>query len=124
MTEWTIKPKGDKSYNHNVNFFNKKVSNLEAYKAASGNKNSFDAENTAVKLPKLLNSHKANNKAAATSLLQRDKEHTFAMNGLREEMTTQASNGTRQLHNDIDKLTALVQAMVSRSPKKNGQEPL
>ena len=54
MTKWTIKLKGDKSYDNAVNFFNKKVSNLEAYKAASGNKNSFDAANAAVDLIRAL----------------------------------------------------------------------
>ena len=35
ITKWTIKPEGDKTYINTVNFFNKKVNNLEAYEAAN-----------------------------------------------------------------------------------------
>ena len=79
MTEWTIKPDGDKTYDNVVTFFNEKVNNLELYKAASKNKNSFKSSNTAVEIAEMLNSHKATNEAAATALLQRDKEYTLAI---------------------------------------------
>ena len=79
MTEWTIKPNNMKTYEITVIFFNKKVSNLKAYEAASRNKNSFEAANAAVKIAELINSQKATNKAAAATLLQHDKEHVLAM---------------------------------------------
>ena len=101
-------------YANAVLFFNQKTRNLKAYEAASGNKNSFEAANTAVEIAELINSQKATNKAAAATLLQRDKEHALAMRGLREE----TDNSTRLLRSDIDKLTSLVQALASRSPKK------
>ena len=43
--------------------------NLEAYEAASGNKNSFEAANAAVEIAELINSQKATNEAAAATLL-------------------------------------------------------
>ena len=56
MTEWTIKPNDEKTYANAVLFFNQKTRNLEAYEAASGNKNSFEAANAAVEIAKLINS--------------------------------------------------------------------
>ena len=114
MTEWTIKPNGTKTYKNAVIFFNKKVSNLKAYEAASGTKNSFETANAAVKIAELINSQTATNKAAAATLLRRDEEHALAMGGLREEM----DNSTKQLRSNIDKLTSLVQTMAARSLKK------
>ena len=121
MTEWTIKPDRNKSYNDAVTFFNKKATNLEAYKAASGNKNSFESINAAVEITEMLNSHKATNKAAATALLQHDEEQALAIQGIQEEMSTQTDNSTKQLRSDIDKLTALIQTMAAGPSKKRCQ---
>ena len=114
MTEWTIKPNNERIYENAVLFFNQKTCNLEAYEAASGNKNSFEAANAAVEIADIINLQKETNEAAAATLLQRDEEHALAMRGLRDE----TDSSTRQLRSDIDKLTSLVQSLASRSPKK------
>ena len=114
MTEWTIKRNDERTFENAVLFFNQKTRNLEAYEAASGNKNSFEAANAAVEIADLINSQKETNEAAATTLLQRDEEHALATRGLREE----TDSSTRQLRSDIDKLTSLVQSLASRSPKQ------
>ena len=61
ITAWTIKPNANKTYINAIDFFNQKVSNLKAYKAANGNTNSFESVNAAVKIVDMLNAHKATN---------------------------------------------------------------
>ena len=90
----TTKAKGDKMYTSSVIFFNKKVSHLEAYESASGNKNEFNVAHAAVRFTKLLNSHNADSDAVAAALLQHDNGHALVMNDLQEEMTTHANNDT------------------------------
>ena len=41
------------------------------------------------------------------------------MKELRNKMATTATNKTRQLYQDIDKLTALIHSMATKSPKKH-----
>ena len=67
MTEWSIKPAGEKLTLQVVTFFNLKMKQSEQYEAGSGNstaKNSFDSENAALDITKLLNTDKADSTAA------------------------------------------------------------
>ena len=118
MTAWTIKPNAEKTYDNAVDFFNKKVSNLEAYEAASGNVSNFESANAAVEIADMLHAHKATNEAAAAALHQRDKEHALAMKTLRNEMAGHSNNESKQLRQDMAQLTALVHAMATNPQKK------
>ena len=95
MTAWTIKSNVDKTYDNVVDFFNQKVSNLEAYKATSGNTNSIKSVNAAVEIVDILNTHKAANEAAAAAIHQHNKEHAMAMKDPHNVMSSQANNKTK-----------------------------
>jgi hypothetical protein len=121
MTEWSIKPAGEKLYPQAVIFFNLKMRNSEQYEAASGNstaKNGFDSANAALEITELLNTAKADATAATEALQRRDEEHALAMRDMRTEMRKEAIEDSKALRSDIDKLTALVQKLTARSPKR------
>ncbi len=71
--------------------------NYEAYKAASENKNDFDASNTAVELSELLNKHRVSGNTTASALRKHNKEHALAPKDLHKAMPKTVSNRTKQL---------------------------